>query len=85
MDVQKKLEQSERERLQLQIKIEQAEQEAVRAVKSKEQADREREIAVKESAELKGQTAALKIQNTELLSALAESRQAQDKRKGKTE
>lgn len=86
-DGQKKLEQTERDRLETVLKLEQStlnleksEQKAQAAQQGQEQAIKERDAAVTEAAELKGQSAALKSQNTELLAALAEP-----KRKGKTD
>ncbi|MBX9725294.1 MAG: DNA-binding protein [Candidatus Obscuribacterales bacterium] len=79
-DGQKKLEQTERDRLETALKLDQSEQKAQAAQQGRDQASKERDAAVTEAAELKGQSAALKAQNTELLAALAEP-----KRKGKTE
>lgn len=84
LEAQQKNEQSERERLQLQIKLEQLEQETKRFAASKEQADKERDASVKESAELKGRLEAMSTQNEQLLAALAD-RQSPEKRKPKTE
>ena len=48
---------------------------------TQDKTNKERDAAVMQAAELKGQSAALKAQNTELLAALADG---QEKRKGKS-
>lgn len=82
-ELQKKSEQLERDRQAAQLKLEQADKLAQASELSREQANKERETAVKEAAELKGQAEAMKAQNTQLLAALAEPRQSQEKPKGK--
>ena len=79
----KKLEQSERDRLEAKIKLEQSQQQAQAAEQNRELANKEREASGKEAAALKGQVEALTAQNSQLLATLAS--QAQEKRKGKTD
>jgi chromosome segregation ATPase len=76
-----KVEHVERERQAAQLKQEQSDKRSQEAEKNRELAVKEREAAIKEAAELRGQSEAMKVQNGQLLAALAE-RPATDKRKG---